>query len=357
MGGHARRGQGQQHGVDEFSGPGDDDVLALVLDPGYLGQLGQQPVVEGRRGQEPDGLSAPGPRGQAGRGVQRDDASLVDQRYPVAQPFGFLHEVRDQHDRHAAVADTLDQFPGVAAGLRIQAGGHLVEYRDLRLADERQRDRQPLPLAAGQGPVVVVAFRGEPQRLGQLADVGRVAVERPVHVEDLPDPQRGRQRARLELHPDDLVHFVPVGLRVEAHQPDRARVRRPEPDGALDGGGFARPVRAEDAEDLALGHRERDIVHRDHRPVGFAEVLDLHRRPARSLRRLAGTDHHLNRHLILHGLFRPLTYRFGRPPRPAAGVESPTPPRVPRVRAAPMDRWSRQRACRIAPAHRPFQRH
>jgi hypothetical protein len=36
-------------------------------------------------------------------------------------------------------------------------------------------------------------------------------------------------------------------------------------------------VRAEDAEDLPLGDRERHVVHRDQRPVGLAQVRDLDR--------------------------------------------------------------------------------
>jgi len=58
-----------------------------------------------------------------------------------------------------------------------------------------------------------------------------------------------------------------LGVRVQAEQPDRAGVRPPEPDGAFDGGGFPRSVRPQNAEDLTLGHRERDVVHRDQRPV------------------------------------------------------------------------------------------
>jgi hypothetical protein len=40
---------------------------------------------------------------------------------------------------------------------------------------------------------------------------------------------------------------------------------------------------AEDAEDLALGDRERDVIDRDQRSVRLAEMLDLHRLPARCL--------------------------------------------------------------------------
>ena len=176
MCGDAGRGQGEDHRVDEFPGPGDDDVLALALDPAYLGKVRQHPLVERCRGHEPHALPAPGLRGQAGRGVQRGDAPAVDERHAVAQPLGFLHEVRHQEDRHAALAHALDQVPGVAAGLRVQARRHLVEHRDLRLADERQRDRKPLPLPAGQGLVVVPELAGQSEHLGQLADVGRLAV-------------------------------------------------------------------------------------------------------------------------------------------------------------------------------------
>jgi hypothetical protein len=202
------------------------------------------------------GLAAPGLGREAGGGVQRDHAAVVDQGDAVAEPFGFLHEVGDQDDRHAAVADVLDQLPGVPARLRVQARGHLVQHRDLGPADQGQRDRQPLPLPAGQRPVVVAALGGQAENVEQFVQVRRVAVERAVFLEDLADTQLGRQHARLELDADDLVDLVLVGVRVQAEQPDRAGVRAPEPDGAFDGGGFPRPVRSQDAEDLTLGHCE-----------------------------------------------------------------------------------------------------
>src|SRR5690606_996261 len=52
--------------------------------------------------------------------------------------------VGDQQDRDPAVADLLDQLSSVAAGLRVQPGGQLVQYRDLRVAHQGERDRQPL---------------------------------------------------------------------------------------------------------------------------------------------------------------------------------------------------------------------
>ena len=54
----------------------------------------------------------------------------------------------DQEDGDAALADALDQVPGVAASLRVEPGRELVEDGDLGVADERERDREPLLLAA-----------------------------------------------------------------------------------------------------------------------------------------------------------------------------------------------------------------
>jgi hypothetical protein len=52
---------------------------------------------------------------------------VIDQHHAVAEPFGLVHEVGDQHHRHPAVADAFDQVPGVAARLRVQSGGELVQ--------------------------------------------------------------------------------------------------------------------------------------------------------------------------------------------------------------------------------------
>ncbi len=89
------------------------------------------------------------------------------------------------------------------------------------------------------------------------------------------------------------MDLVCVGVRVQAEQPDRARVRRPQADGALDRGDLTRSVRAQDAEDLTLGHRERHVVDRDQCSVGLAEMRDLNRRP--KLCALAGRNLRLAR--------------------------------------------------------------
>ena len=65
----------------------------------------------------------------------------MQQRDAVAEVLGLLHEVGDEDHRHTLVADAVDQLPGLATRLRVKAGGQLVEDRELRTADQRERDR------------------------------------------------------------------------------------------------------------------------------------------------------------------------------------------------------------------------
>ena len=99
--------------------------------------------------------------GQHRGSVQGYDLTVVDEHYPVAEPFSLVHEMCDQHDGHATISDTCDELPGVPASLRVQAGRQLVEDRDLRVAYQCERDCHPLFLASGEPPVVGVALRGE----------------------------------------------------------------------------------------------------------------------------------------------------------------------------------------------------
>ena len=88
----------------------------------------------------------------------------MQQRNAVAEILGLLHEVRDEDHRHALVADALDQLPGLATRLRVEAGGQLVEDRQLWTPDQRERDRQALALSAGEVDVARVTLLLETQQ-------------------------------------------------------------------------------------------------------------------------------------------------------------------------------------------------
>ncbi len=126
-------------------------------------------------------------------GVSRaHEAARVDQRDAVGQALGLLHEVGHQDDRHAAGPDVLDELPRVAPGLRVEAGRELVEDRDLRVADERERDREPLLLAARELPEGGPALVGEPEIVQQPLRIAGLRVERTRRGPSLPGRGSGR---------------------------------------------------------------------------------------------------------------------------------------------------------------------
>jgi len=89
--------------VDQVSGTGDEHVAV----PGgsrlmTSGCLVSRPVVErGLTGGSAPGLRPPALLSQLVRGTQSHQPSPVDERRAVTEAFGFVHVVRDEHDRHA----------------------------------------------------------------------------------------------------------------------------------------------------------------------------------------------------------------------------------------------------------------
>jgi hypothetical protein len=129
------------------------------------------------------------------------------------------------------------------------------------ISNQGERDEQALLLAAREPGEPRVRLSGQPPALEQLAPVGRVRVERGVQLEGLAHLQLLLELALLQLHADPLVQPVPVGQRVQAEDPHLAAVPPAQPLHALDRGGLARAVRAQDAEDLTRLDVKRDVVH------------------------------------------------------------------------------------------------
>ena len=98
---------------------------------------------------EPD-LTGRASLDQFGRAALGDDPAGVQHHHRVGQLLGLVQVVGAQHDADPVAAQPADQVPGAAPGLRVHAGGRLVEEQQLRTRDQRHRQRQPLLLAAGQ---------------------------------------------------------------------------------------------------------------------------------------------------------------------------------------------------------------
>src|SRR5689334_11003261 len=71
----------------------------------------------------------------------------------------------------------LDQVPKLAAGLRIEAGGGLVEKEEIRIADECAGEGQALLLSAGQSADARVGFFFELDEGDHVARGGTMAEE------------------------------------------------------------------------------------------------------------------------------------------------------------------------------------
>ncbi len=105
----------------------------------------------------------------------------------------------------------------------------------------------------------------------QSAEAGEMRCEQ---VERLPHPQPVRQFRFLELTADHAAQRRPVGLGVDAEDPHRSRIGLAQGLDALDGGGLARTVRAEDPEDLAGRDLERHAVDGGGVAVALAQPVD-----------------------------------------------------------------------------------
>ena len=185
-------------------------------------------------------------------------------------------EVRREEHRLAAVADAADQVPDRAARLRVEPGGQLVEEHDLRIVDERQRDEQPLLLAARERHEPArLRFSVRPSWSSSSSPFDRARVERRPEIDGLPHLDALLQLRFLQLDADAVLERVRVLARVEPQDRDGAAVGLAEALDALHRRGLARAVRADQPEDLALEHVERHVVDRDGRAVGFAQMGNL----------------------------------------------------------------------------------
>ena len=96
---------------------------------------------------------------------------MVHDDEPVAELLGLVHVVRRQDERHAALLQPVEAVPDDVAGLRVEAGGRLVEQQQLGLVDERAGDREPALHAARQRLDLVAGTLGELDEVEQLVEL------------------------------------------------------------------------------------------------------------------------------------------------------------------------------------------
>ena len=199
------------------------------------------------------------------RGAFDDQPAVVEQRDPVGEVVGLLQVLRGEEDGDAAGHEVTDDLPHAAAAARIEAGGRLVEEDDARPADQRHRQVEPAPHAAGvrhgqlPGGVdqveLIEQLRDPPaaRRAVEVAQVGHqgqvfLAGEQPVHRGELAgDADRVPDRVRLPRH-------------VVAGDADLAAVGADQRRHDVYGGRLAGAVGTEQCEGRSLGNGQVDAV-------------------------------------------------------------------------------------------------
>ena len=199
-------------------------------------------------------------------GVAGHDLAAVDDDDPVGEGVGLVEVVRGQEDRRALLAaQPRDVLPEVGAGLRVEAGGRLVEEDQRRRVDQPHHDVEAALLAAGH---VLGHPPPEPVELElveQLLALGHGVlaghpVEHPVVDDLVAGVGAGERRADLGAVADAAPDLDRLRWPRRSRPPGGAGGRREQRDQHPQRGGLAGAVGAEEADHLALGHVEVDAV-------------------------------------------------------------------------------------------------
>src|ERR1035441_2503016 len=191
---------------------------------------------------------------QFARRAQRDHLPMVHDRHAAAELFGLVHVMRGQQNAAALQLESFDQLPKLAAGLRIETGGGLVQEQKVRIAYQRASQRQPLFLPSGEAAhtrVHLLFKLYQRDHLGWRWTVPEETAEQPDGLQhrDLV----GKLRL-LKLNSQPLPQLRRVRFPAHPQQLHIARIGFGQTFANLDGGGLAGTVGSQQAEALARAY-------------------------------------------------------------------------------------------------------
>ena len=194
---------------------------------------------------------------QGGRGVQRDDPSVVDDRDAVAELVSLFHVMRRQKHGASLCTELAHAVAQISCGLRIEAYGGLIEDHQRRVRQERPREREALPHTGRIAFYVVVRTIREVDRRQCTLDpraclVRRNVVQRREVLEVLASGQLPVKAPLAGEHRAEPRANVARPLqRIDAADANAATRRDEERRQHLHGGRLAGSVGPEEAKDLA----------------------------------------------------------------------------------------------------------
>ena len=171
---------------------------------------------------------------------------------------------------------------------RVHRGERLVEERDARRLHEAHAELQQLALATRELPRVEVLHGLERELVQQRARpprrFGLAQAAREARGEEIVERADAREHARHLEHAQQAAPGERRGRQARdllVGEPHAPLPGREEPRQQVEDRGLARAVGPDEAEDLALLHREREVVHRGHAAEVLRDALrsqEAHRR-------------------------------------------------------------------------------
>src|SRR5947209_14078665 len=183
-----------------------------------------------------------------------------------------------REDHGVQARERLDERADLGDLFRVEADGGIVEDQDLGIAEDRLRESDPLPVALRQPADEPVLDVGDEAALHDLRDPAPTLGA--PHALDLGDEVQVRRDAEVPVERDALreVADPPADLQRLAEHVVSRDLRRPARGGHEAGEDahrrrLPRPVRAEEAHDLARRDAERHVPDRGDRAIMLREAL------------------------------------------------------------------------------------
>src|SRR6185503_10852303 len=222
-----------------------------------------------------------------GRLAARNHLAVVEHHAAVDHAHQHAHDVLDPDDGDAALCADLGEELGRLVHLAVvEPAERLVGEQELRLRGERARE---LELLQPCGTERFHALAVQPDQVERLAGDRVGALPAQLLVLPVEGGERDVvQDAELAKGLRNLVRAADAGVRhavcrqagnVLPQEPDRPRGRPQRARDQVERGALARAVRADQAEDLALGHLERHVLDGEEAVKVLGQPLDTEHLP------------------------------------------------------------------------------
>ena len=217
----------------------------------------------------------------AGHFVGVVDLDLLGDADDGADVFGDEADVVGDGDDGGLAADFVEVLMELDFGGKIEVGGGFVEEEELRLSGEGAGDEDTLALAAGEGGeaavfevVEVHLFEGI---LGKFAVWGAKRSEGAGLTESAHEDDVGNVDGEIGVHLAVLGDVSDLGAGVfgsSVEYGNGAFLGAEEAEDKFEHGGFAGAVGADDADEIAFGEFQVDIVEDGVIVVGEGDVFE-----------------------------------------------------------------------------------